>query len=159
MSPEQQSAIRSLLSTQETAALATLHKGDPAASMVPYALLPQGRGFVIHVSSLSTHTADMLAHPAVALLVTAPPGSSETPQALPRATVTGEARQCAAGSAEQAEARAAYLARFPHAEYMFAFTDFSLFVVQPRFVRFVGGFGNALGINAGQFAALMSAAA
>jgi putative heme iron utilization protein len=156
MNPEQQSALRSLLQTQETAALATLHKGDPAASMVPFALLPDGRGFVIHVSSLSTHTADMLAHPAVSLLVTAPPGSAETPQALPRAAVTGEARQLVAGTTEHAEARAVYLARFPQIEYLFAFADFSLFVIDVRSVRFVGGFGNALSITAAQFAAVMA---
>src|SRR3954471_15462637 len=127
MTPENQSAIRSLLATQETASLATLHGGDPAVSMVPFALLPQGRGFVLHVSSLSTHTADMQAHAAVALMVTAPPGASETPQALPRIILQGDAAQLAAGSPAQAEARAAYLARFPHTEYMFEFTDFSLF--------------------------------
>lgn len=157
MSPAQQSAMRSLLSTQETAALATLHKGDPAASMVPFALLPRGRGFVIHVSSLSTHTADMLTHPAVSLMVTAPPGSAPMPQALPRVIVTGDARRLAAGTPGQAEARAVYLARFPQTEEMFSFKDFSLFVVEPRFVRYVGGFGNTASLDAGRFMAVMTA--
>jgi len=156
MNATQQAAIRSLLTGPETAALATLHQGDPAVSMVPFALLPQGRGVVIHVSSLSTHTADMLAHPVVSLLVTAPPGSSDMPQALPRITVQGEARQCPAGSPEQAGARAAYLARFPQTEDMFAFTDFSLFVIAVRSLRYVGGFGNTASLNPEQFATAVS---
>ena len=70
MEPAQARALRQLIESQQVAALATLHRDEPALSMVPYALLPQGRGFVIHVSRLATHTADMLAQPAVAMLFT-----------------------------------------------------------------------------------------
>jgi putative heme iron utilization protein len=63
MDAEQTQLLQALLTAQPVAALATLHKGEPAASMVPYALLPNGRGVVIHVSRLATHTADMLAQP------------------------------------------------------------------------------------------------
>lgn len=123
--------------------------------MVPFALLPAGRGAVIHVSSLSTHTADMLAHPAVSMLITAPPGSADTPQALPRISLQGAARQCAAGTEEHAAARAVYLARFPHTAEMFSFMDFSLFVIEVRSLRYVGGFGNALSLTAAQFQTIM----
>jgi heme iron utilization protein len=61
-------ALRSLLASQPVASLSTLHKGEPAISMVPFAMLPDGRGFVIHVSRLATHTRDMQADPAVGLL-------------------------------------------------------------------------------------------
>lgn len=63
--------LRTLLETQQVVALATLHRVEPAVSTVPYALLPADRGFVVHVSRLATHTADMLAAPVVSLLVTA----------------------------------------------------------------------------------------
>ena len=150
-------ALKSLLERQQVASLATLHKGEPAVSMVPYALLPQGRGFLVHVSRLATHTADMLANPAVALLVVAPPGSATSPQELHRASVQGCARQCAGGSAEHSQARALYLARFPPSEEMFGFPDFSLFVVEPRSVRFIGGFARASSITAEEFSSIMSA--
>ena len=45
-------ALRSLLHGQQVAALATLHKGEPAVSMVPYALLPNGQGFVINAEKI-----------------------------------------------------------------------------------------------------------
>jgi len=159
MEPLQSAALQSLLATQPVAALATLHQGEPAVSMVPYALLPQGRGVVIHVSRLATHTADMLAHAAVALLVTGTPESAATPLALPRASLQGQAARCAPESADHGEARALYLARFPDSEPMFGFGDFSLFIVTLRTVRFVGGFGRAHTLNAEQFAALMGHAA
>lgn len=60
-----------MLATRPVAALATLHRGEPAVSMVPF-VLPAGRtDLVIHVSALATHTRDMQAHPQVSLLVMA----------------------------------------------------------------------------------------
>src|SRR3954464_10299620 len=108
MESSQAIALSSLLASQEVASLATLHKGEPSVSMVPYALLPQGRGFVVHVSQLATHTADMLANSAVALLVVAPPGSAASPHELQRASVQGRANLCAPESPEYQEARAVY---------------------------------------------------
>jgi putative heme iron utilization protein len=155
MESTQAMALRSLLEGQQVAALATLHKGQPAQSMVPYALRPGGEGFIIHVSRLATHTADMHASPAVSLLVVAPPGAAATAQELQRASIQGRARMCPAGSPEHAVSKVLYLARFPHGEQMFAFSDFSLFVVEPLHVRFVGGFAQAATVGAEAFASIM----
>lgn len=156
MDSSQAAALRSLLDGQQVASLATLHKGEPAVSMVPYALLPQGRGFVVHVSKLATHTADMLANPAVALLVVAPPGSAASPRELQRASVQGRTNLCAPDSPEYEEARAVYLSRFPQSEEIFSFADFSLHIITVRSVRFVGGFANATSILAPEFSSVMS---
>jgi putative heme iron utilization protein len=156
MESSQAIALRRLLASQEVASLATLHNGEPAVSMVPYALLPQGRGFIVHVSRLATHTADMLANSAVALLVVAPPGSAASPQELQRASVRGRASVCAPDSPGYQEARAAYLARLPQSEELFAFADFSLFIITVRSVRYVGGFANAASILAAEFSTVMS---
>jgi hypothetical protein len=55
MNPAYAQPLRELLHTQQVAALGTLHEGQPYVSMVPFALLPGGSGFVIHVSQLATH--------------------------------------------------------------------------------------------------------
>lgn len=157
MDPSQALALRSLLQSQQVASLATLHKGKPAVSMVAYALLPHRHGFVIHVSRLATHTADMLSTPAVALLVIAPPDASTSPLALPRAAIQGNAQQWTSDSPGYSQARALYLSRFPQSEQMFSFSDFSLFVIAVRSVRFVGGFAQACSITAEQFASIMGA--
>lgn len=148
-------ALKSLLSEQKVAALATLHKGGPAVSMVPYAMLPTGAGFVIHVSRLATHTSDMLDNPSVALLVTAPLTETVTPLALPRASIQGLARQCRPESPEYAQARAAYLARLPEAEELFAFADFSLFLIEPQSLRYVAGFGRAMSLASEQIGSVL----
>lgn len=143
MNPAQATALRDLLHTQQIAALGTLHQGEPFVSMVPFAILLGGDGFVIHVSRLATHTKDMLLSPAVSLLVVAlsPPGSSA--QATARVTIQGQAQPCPDSTPGHAEAKAAYLSRFPQTADLFGFADFSLFVIRPTFVRFVGGFAQA----------------
>ena len=158
MNPFQIQALKHLLETQQVASLGTLHKSEPYVSMVPFALLPRGQGFVIHVSQLAAHTKDMLANSAVSLLVVAPPGPEVPVQALARATIQGQARQCADSDPDHAEARRAYWSRFPQSIEMFSFSDFSLFVIVPRSVRFVGGFAQAATITAETLAGIMGEA-
>lgn len=136
-----------LLRTQEVAALGTLHQGRPYVSMVPFAMLPDGTDFIIHVSQLAAHTKDMLTSPPVSLLVIAPPVPGVMAQEQARITVQGEAVQRVAGTSGHAAAKAAYLARFPQSEPMFDFSDFSLFVIVPDTIRFVGGFAQATTIS------------
>lgn len=157
MDAVQTTALRELLADQTVASLATLHRGRPAVSMVPLAWLPgQGR-LVIHVSALATHTADMLATPEVAVLVTAAPSPGLPVHALPRVSLQGTARPCPGESSDHAAARAAYLARFPDVEPLFGFSDFSLFVIEVRSARFVGGFAQASSVTGETFAQILGA--
>jgi heme oxygenase (biliverdin-IX-beta and delta-forming) len=158
MKADEAHALRRLLQEQRVAALATLHAGEPAVSMVPFVLLPASARFVIHVSRLATHTADMLAHPGVSLLVTEAVPPDRSPLALPRASVSGRAQRCEAGAPEYREARTAYLARLPESEELFAFADFSLFLVDARELRYVAGFGRAMSLDAARLAAILGGA-
>lgn len=156
MKPEQAQALRDLLHRQDVAALGTLHRGEPFVSMVPFALLPDGRA-VIHVSRLATHTRDMEEHAGVSLLVMDAPKDAASALARARVSLQGEALRCAAEDAAYAEAKQRYLARFPESEELFGFGDFSLFVITPRAVRFVGGFAQAWSITAQAYAEAMAA--
>jgi putative heme iron utilization protein len=158
MTPEQAQALKQMLQRQDVGALATLHKGEPAVSMVPYALLPGG-SLVIHVSQLATHTRDMQEHAGVGLLVLGERTPDLLPQEQPRVALHGPARPCPAEAPEYAGARAAYLARFPDSEPMFGFGDFSLFVIEPRAVRYVAGFAQAFTVTAPAWQQLMATAA
>jgi hypothetical protein len=156
MNPAYAHALRELLRTQQVAALGTLHKGQPYVSMVPFAVLPRGAGFVIHVSQLATHTKDMLSIPHVSLLVVAPPTPEIPAQALARVTIQGEALRYINGTQGHASAKAAYLSRFPQSAQMFSFSDFSLFAIRPSSIRFVGGFAQATTISPETFASVLS---
>jgi len=143
MNPDYARTLRELLRKQQVASLGTLHNGRPFVSMVPFAVLSEGKGFVIHVSTLASHTKDMLQDPNVSLLIMASPSPDVPAQALARATIQGNAVPCPDSSEDHAEAKAAYLSRFPTSAQMFSFADFSLFAIVPRSIRLVGGFGEA----------------
>ena len=156
MNAAQTQALRDLLQGQRIASLGTLHEGAPCVSMVPFALLPGGSGFVIPVSRLSSHTRDMLESPRVGLLVVATE-SPETPaQALARVTIQGGAEQVTDPGPGYAPAREAYLSRFPQAVDMFELSDFSLFALHPTSIRFIGGFAQAETLTPEAFANALS---
>lgn len=152
MNTEQAANLRELLASRATAALGTLHGGAPYVSMVPFVMLADGGGFVIHVSRLAAHTGDMLADPRVSLLIAGAENAVTPPQAIPRVTILGTARQLAGDSPEGLAARERYLARFPDAAPLFGLGDFSLFVIVPGEVRWVAGFAQARTLSAAAFA-------
>jgi putative heme iron utilization protein len=150
MEPQLAQTLRALVRGRSVAALGTLHAGEPFVSMVPYALFGQAHDFLIHVSALAPHTRDMLAHPRVSLLVTAPEGGESgdlPPQALPRASVQGDALQLSPAAADYAAAKAVYLSRFAQSAQMFELADFSLFAIRAVSVRFVAGYGKAFTLS------------
>ncbi len=124
--------------------------------MVPFAMLPGTSRFVIHVSQLAAHTKDMLSSPQVSLLVVELPTPEVTAQALARVTIQGQAVQCTDSTPGHAEAKAAYLARFPQSIQMFDFSDFSLFAIEPSTIRFVGGFAQATSLTPETFSRVLS---
>ncbi len=122
--------------------------------MVPFALDEAAPSFIIHVSALAPHTRDMLEHPRISLLVVAPEDGAR-PQARARATIQGEVARLTADGPAYAAAKALYLGRFPQSVDIFALPDFSLFTIRPLSVRFIGGFAQAVRLNADEFARLL----
>ena len=153
MNAELTERLALLLHARSTAALGTLRAGAPYVSMVPYAIA--GDGFVIHVSTLAAHTKDMLADARVSLLVAEAEGGGKSPLGLMRVSVQATAERIAPDSLRLNEFRAAYLARFPDAEPMFGFADFSMFLIRPDAARFVAGFGQAHTLSAESMRRLM----
>lgn len=145
MDAQTASDLRSLLDTASIAALATLHKGEPAVSMTPFAFLPAVPGLVVHVSALATHTQDMQKHTQVALLVTAQCEQHSQARALPRVSLSAQVRWLDPKSDGNlySDAKAAYLQRFPDAKIAFELADFSLVLLTPKSARLIAGFGRA----------------
>jgi hypothetical protein len=144
MDEKSAAALRDLVLGRQVAALGTLHRGEPFVSMVPYAVLPDGSGLVIHVSRLSAHTRDMLESARVSVMITAHEAPEAVAQALVRVTIQADAEQLAPSDPRHDPARDAYLARFPHAERIFALPDFSLFALRPISLRLIAGFAQAV---------------
>lgn len=155
MRAEDRDALRALISGRRQAALGTLDAGAPFVSMVLYALECRPGSppaALIHVSRLSAHTRHLQADPRASLLVALPDVGEGDPQALARVTLQCLARPVPVDAPGHTEARAAYLARLPHQEYLFGFPDFMLVRLELLEARFVGGFARAFGLSAAQLA-------
>lgn len=141
--------LRDLVDSRRVAALGTI--GDDGAalvSMVPFALEP-GLGFlVIHVSDLAAHTHNLQARPRVSVLVAQAEETGQPVHALPRVSFDGVASVLAPGTPSWQSCRAAYLQRFPEAEFMTQLGDFRFVAIEVNAARQVAGFGSARSIDA-----------
>lgn len=158
MQQADRAALRVLIEGRRQAALGTVDGGAPFVSMVLYALEPRARAapaLLIHVSGLSAHTRHLRADPRASLMVMQPDVGDGDPQALPRVTLQCLATPLTADDPGYAAARAAYLARLPTQEYLFAFPDFTLFRLEAQAARYVGGFARAFSLSADQLAEVM----
>ncbi|MEO8014708.1 MAG: pyridoxamine 5'-phosphate oxidase family protein [Polaromonas sp.] len=141
-------ALRALLHARRVAALGTLgDDGNPFVSMVPYAMEPSLGCLVIHVSGLAAHTGNLQARPNVSVLVMQAEVQGEPVHALPRVTLDGLARTLEAGTPEWEVCRAAYVERFPEAEFMTQLGDFRFVAIALNGARQVAGFGAARSID------------
>jgi putative heme iron utilization protein len=136
-----------LLAQHRVASLGTLdEQGLAALSMVPFALLPEAPGMVVHVSGLAAHTRAMQLRPDVSLLVMQPEVSQEPVHALARVSLLGLAQTLHAegdSAALWARCRGAYLHCFPEAEPMTELGDFRFVLITIHAAYQVAGFGAA----------------
>ncbi len=147
--PHGASGLQDLLWGRRTAALGTVDDaGQPAVSMVPFAMAADAGVLVLHISALAAHTGHLRQRPQAALMVTAMETPGQPVHALPRLSLQVQARLLCPEDAEWPACRAAYLARFPEAEPMTQLADFCFAALQPTGGRHVAGFGAARSVDA-----------
>lgn len=141
---------RTIAAATNTATLASLTAdGDPWASLVAYGLL--GGMPVLCVSNLAEHGRNLAGDPRVSLSIVAASNDAD-PLAGSRITLAGVVAR-PGDDAEREAARAAYLEAVPAARFYLDFSDFTLWVLAVRRVRWVGGYGRMDSATAEQYAA------
>ncbi len=133
---------RELLRARRVGVLATSsarHGGAPFTSLAPFALSSSGEPILL-LSALAQHTRNLEVDPRASLFVHDPSAAEEDPRTAPRLSIVGRAARVSA--ADEADARARYLARHPEARGLLAL-DFALYVVVVEEAQLVGGFGAA----------------
>jgi len=136
MDPDHGFAARCLFRAAAASTLATQGDGQPFASLVTHAMVPDG-ALLLWLSTLSQHTRQLAREPRCALMAQGQP-TSANPQTAPRATITGLAEQI-----EDPALKARWLARHPYAALYADFGDFGLWRVVPQSGLLVGGFAAA----------------
>jgi putative heme iron utilization protein len=141
-------AARELLAGAGHAALASLEPpdGDPLATRVAMALLPDGAPFIL-VSGLSPHSAALRADPRCSLLV----GKVGNGDPLAHARLTLRCR--ATELPRSADLRERFLAAHPAARLYIDLPDFAFFRLSPEAVIYIAGFGRAYRLSGGELLA------
>ena len=127
---------RKLLRQARAGTLATVADGQPFASLITPACMPDF-SVVMLLSSLSEHTRHLRAEPRCSVMV-AGPAEGANPQTAPRLSLTGTAEAIV-----DAGLKARWLAVHPYAALYADFTDFALWRVRPQAALLVGGFARA----------------
>jgi putative heme iron utilization protein len=138
-------ASRKLLRAARGGTLATSMQGQPFASLVTPACMPD-LAVLLLLSNLSEHTRHLRDDPRCSVLVSgAPEGVSA--QTAPRVTITGLAERI-----DDPAAKARYLAIHPYAALYADFGDFGIWRIRPLNGLFVGGFARAARLRSGELA-------
>lgn len=127
---------RKLLRAARSGCLATIANGQPFASLVTPACMPDG-SLLMLLSRLSEHTRHLAADPHCSVMVSGT-AVSENPQTTPRVTVTGIAEVV-----DDPALKVRYLAVHPYATLYADFGDFATWRVSPAGALLVAGFGRA----------------
>lgn len=136
---------RKLLRSARSGCLATVAKGQPFASLVTPACMPDG-ALLMLLSRLSEHTRHLLADPHCSVLVSGT-AESANPQTTPRVTVTGVAEVV-----DDPALKARYLAVHPYAALYADFGDFATWRIAPVGALLVAGFGRAFRLKGADLA-------
>jgi putative heme iron utilization protein len=136
---------RKLLRAARSGCLATVANGQPFASLVTPACMPDG-SLLMLLSRLSEHTRHLVADPHCSVMLSGA-AVSDNPQTTPRVTVTGVAEVV-----EDAALKARYLAVHPYAELYADFGDFATWRVMPAGALLVAGFGRAFRLKGADLA-------
>ncbi len=143
--------IRDLLVRSRVLSLAVLVDGAPLVGMLPFAPSRDFRFAVVHASRLARHTDGLAPAAPFGVLLHEPDGEEKDARQLARLSLEGTVRPLA-GTADEAAARALYLARFPDSAPIFELGDFALYALDFARGRVVGGFAAARNVNADDLA-------
>ncbi len=144
---EQAALARRLLRGVDSGILSTMSMelpGYPFGSVTPYAMTHEGRA-VVYVSEIAQHTSNMRGNAKVCLTVMERSGS-DPQQALGRVTIVGDAMKVP--DDQEAEVERRYFGFFPEAREYAGTHDFLFYWLEPRRVRYIGGFGQIFWVEA-----------
>ncbi|KAA8968942.1 DUF2470 domain-containing protein [Mycobacterium sp.] len=148
--PSAAQEARTVAASTNVGTLATLTAhGDPWASLVTYGVLGCGAP-VLCLSRLAEHGRNLERDRRASIVIVAP-STHPDPLAASRVTLAGLAEQPT--GAERAAAREAHLLAVPAATRYIDFSDFALWVLRVRRVRWVGGYGRMDWVSAASYAA------
>jgi heme iron utilization protein len=151
--PSHAERCRTLVAQARSATLSTIARdpaGFPYGSLVTIAFDLAGRPLFL-LSELAEHTGNLHACGDASVLLTEPLEAHDEPLAVGRVTIIGPCAKVSPG--EHGAVREAFLQRNPKSSYYVDFKDFAFYRLEPRALRYVGGFGRMSWVGPDDYAA------
>jgi putative heme iron utilization protein len=156
MDQERLVAIRTLLTSRKVLGLAAVIDGEPAASLLPYAVAQDFGAVYVQASQLARHTRALTSGARVSLLIHGLDTDDADPLQIERLTVQATVEPLERESEAFSRASEHFVARFPSAAVTLDFDDFGLFALRFHDGRYVAGFAQAFDVEPDDFAAIAS---
>jgi heme iron utilization protein len=144
-------AIRDMLTSRKVLCLAATIDGEPAASLLPYAVASDLQSVYVQASKLARHSRALEAGAKVSILVHGLDTEDVDPLQVPRLTIQAVVEPLERETDEFDAARRVFLARLPSAEMTLGFSDFTLYRMRFGHGRFVAGFAQAYNVGPDEF--------
>lgn len=151
MDQDVSAAILEMLTARKVLCLATTIDGEPAASLLPFALAPDFLAVYVQASRLAKHSRGLQEGGQVSVLIHDLDTDDADPLQIARLMVQATIEPLDRGSDEFARASEVFVGRFPSAEVTLGFADFSLYRLRFGRGRFVAGFAQAYDVGPDAF--------
>jgi putative heme iron utilization protein len=144
-------AIRELLTTRKVLCLAAIIDGEPAASLLPYAVASDMQSAYVQASRLAKHSRALDEGATVSLLIHGLDTDDVDPLQVPRLTVQAVVEPLERGTDAFDAASRVFTARLPTAELTLGLADFTLYRLRFGRGRLVSGFAQAYDLRPDTF--------
>jgi|WetSurMetagenome_2_1015567.scaffolds.fasta_scaffold503707_1 heme iron utilization protein len=147
MDPDVLRTILTMLTARKVLCLATAIDGEPAASLLPFAMAPDFLAVYVQASLLAKHSRSLQAGGQVSVLIHGLDTDDVDPLQIARLTVQATIEPLERGSDEFARASEVFVGRLPSAAVTLGFEDFRLYRLRLGQGRFVAGFAQAYDVG------------
>jgi heme iron utilization protein len=144
-------AIRDMLTTRTVLCLAATIDGEPAASLLPFAVAPDFQGVYVQASTLAKHSRALQHGAHVGLLFHEPDTDAADPLQVARLTVQATVELVHRDTEAFANASEIFVGRLPTAAVTLDLADFSLYRLAFGRGRYVAGFAQAFNVGPDTF--------
>lgn len=147
MNTQARAHLKQLLEGQRVLSVAVVIDGEAQIGLLPFSVLPEHTGVVVHVSTLARHTQGLLSGESIAVLIHQSEEAVTDPLQVPRLSMKATAVELQRGSRTYEQAKSRFLTRFPDAAITFELADFRLLELHFLEGRYVEGFAKAMDIR------------
>jgi len=144
-------AIRAMLTDRKVLCLAAIIDGEPAASLLPFAVAADFKAVLVQASALAKHSRALQPGATVGLLVHGHDTDDVDPLQVPRLSVQATVAVLDREDAAFGDASRVFVERLPSAAVTLELGDFNLYRLELGRGRYVAGFAQAYNVGPGTF--------